>query len=106
MGSAVELTSENFHSTVATGVALVDFWSEGCAPCLMLAPFIDQLAEEYAGRATVGKIEIFSALDIADELGVSTVPTLIIMKDGAEVTRYVGATSKPHLTKALDDALA
>jgi len=106
MSNAMELTNANFRATVASGVTLVDFWAEWCGPCRMMGPVLDKLAAQYAGKVTVGKINVDNEGDLAQEFGVSSIPTLILMKDGAESKRYVGVTPEAELTRALDAATA
>ena len=104
MSNAKELTSADFRSTVATGVTLVDFWAEWCGPCRMMAPVLDEVAAQYAGKVTVGKVNVDNEGELAQEFSVSSIPTLIIMKDGQEVNRYIGVTPKAELARALDAA--
>lgn len=106
MSNATELTEDTFKDAVASGVTLVDFWAEWCGPCKMIAPALDELAAEYDGKATVGKVDVDSASNLAQEFSVSSIPTLIVMKDGAEVSRFIGVTSKSDLAQAIDNALA
>ena len=106
MSNATELTSENFQSTVGTGVTLVDFWAEWCGPCRMMGPVLDEVAGLYAGKAKVGKINVDNEGELAQQFGVSSIPTLIVLKDGTEAQRFIGVTSKTELSKALDAALA
>ncbi len=106
MGNAASLTSGNFKDSVAAGVTLVDFWAEWCGPCRMLAPAIDELAKEYEGKALVGKVNVDDAPDLASEFGVNSIPTLVVLKDGAEVKRFIGVTGKGEIAKAIDAALA
>ena len=106
MSNATELTIGNFQSTVNTGVTLVDFWAEWCGPCRMMGPVLDEVAGLYAGKASVGKINVDNEGELAQQFGVSSIPTLIVLKNGAEVQRFVGVTSKTELSKALDAALA
>ena len=105
MGTATALTDETFQSSVASGVSLVDFWAEWCGPCKMIAPAIEELAGEYEGKAQVSKVNVDEAGGVAQEYGVSSIPTLIVLKDGAEVKRFVGVTPKDQLAKAIDEAL-
>ena len=106
MSNATELTESNFNDTVANGVTLVDFWAEWCGPCKMLTPIIDELVGEYDGKATISKVNVDEASELAQQFGVSSIPTLLVMKDGKEVNRFVGVTSKDNLSKALDEALS
>lgn len=105
MSNATELTNENFDSTVASGVTLIDFWAEWCGPCRMIAPILDELSAEYDGKATVGKINVDKEADLAQKFGVASIPTLIVLKDGEEKNRFVGVTSKTEIAKALDEAV-
>ncbi len=106
MSNAMELTSENFDATVSEGVTLVDFWAEWCGPCKMIAPILDEIAADYEGKATVGKVNVDDAADLATKFGVSSIPTLLVIKNGEEAKRFVGVTSKEELVKALDEATA
>lgn len=105
MSNATALDESTFKDAVASGVTLVDFWAEWCGPCRMIAPLIDELAGEYEGKATMAKVNVDEASSLAEEFGVNSIPTLLIMKDGAEAQRFVGVTSKDDLTKALDAAI-
>jgi len=101
----MDLTSGNFESTVADGVTLIDFWAEWCGPCRMMHPVLDEIADQFEGKVTVGKINVDNEGDLAQKFGVASIPTLVLMKDGEEKNRYVGVTSKTELTKALNDVL-
>ena len=104
MGSATELTMENFKSTVEQGVTLVDFWAEWCGPCRMMTPVLEELATAYAGKATIAKVNVDTEPDLAQEYGVASIPCLLVIKDGQESKRFVGVTPQTELAQALDDA--
>ncbi len=105
MSNAKELTNDTFADGTKSGVSLVDFWAEWCGPCRMMTPILDDLAEEFEGRAAVYKVNVDNAQDVAAEKGVQSIPTLLVLKDGKEVKRFVGVTQKPDLTTALEAAL-
>ena len=92
MGKYIELTSENFD-VAKEGVALVDFWAPWCGPCRMLAPVIDELAEEFDGKAKICKVNTDddNAQSLAVEFGIRSIPTMLFFKDGEVVAQLVGA---------------
>jgi len=106
-GKAIEITPENFEEMVlkADVPVLVDFWAEWCMPCKAIGPTVEQVAEEYDGRARVGKMNIDAAREIALRYDIRAIPSLFVFKNGEVVGKIVGAVSKSHLTKALDEAL-
>ena len=94
----VKITNENFESLKNGNLPLVvDFWAEWCGPCKMIGPVISQLAEEYDGKMVVGKCNVEDCEDIAMELGIRNIPTLIFFKNGEIVDRFVGAGNKATL---------
>ena len=106
MGSATELTVDNFDASTREGVTLIDFWAEWCGPCKMIGPLIEELATEYEGKATVAKVNIDDEGALAEKFNVSSIPTLLVLKDGEVTQRFVGVTSKANLAEALDAATA
>ncbi|MCC6153811.1 MAG: thioredoxin [Candidatus Hydrogenedentes bacterium] len=106
MSNAQELTVDTFDSTVSNGVTLVDFWAEWCGPCRMMTPVLDQLATEYAGKAKIAKVNVDNEQDLAIKFDISSIPALLIFKDGKVAKRFVGVTAKGELASALDGAAA
>jgi thioredoxin 1 len=103
----VNLTKENFAAEIQAGSPiLVDFWAEWCGPCKMIAPILDELAEEYAGKARIGKVDIDQQQELAAQYGVSAIPTLLLFKGGQVAEQMVGARSKRDLKSSFDRALA
>ncbi len=84
---------------------LVDFWADWCQPCHMLAPVVDQLAETYAGRITVGKVDIDANGDLATRYDINSIPTILVFRGGEVVERLVGVRAKADYTAALDALL-
>ena len=85
-----------------TGVVLVDFWASWCGPCRMVGPIIDQLAEEYEGKVTVGKVNVDEESALASEFAVVSIPTIIVFKDGKQVEKLVGVRSFDDFCDVLD----
>ncbi len=94
MGKYIDLTPENFKQVTGSGVSLVDFWAPWCGPCRMVAPVIEELAEEFEGKANICKVNTDEQQDLAVEYGIRSIPTIIFMKDGEIVDQMVGASSK------------
>ena len=106
MGNAAALNDSTFASSTASGVSLIDFWAVWCGPCRMIAPTVEELATDYDGKATIAKVDVDEAPGLAEQFGVSSIPTILILKDGVEVKRFVGVTQKKDLAAAVDAALA
>jgi thioredoxin 1 len=103
---STEITDASFAQTIASGVVLVDFWAPWCGPCRMQGPIIDRVAAKYAGKATIGKLEVDGNPDTAGKFGVMSIPTLILFKNGKEMKRFVGVQDEKTLSLALDAQLA
>ena len=86
-------------------VVLVDYWATWCGPCKMSAPAIEELADAYAGKAVVGKVDVDQLSDLAQEAGIMSIPCIIVFKDGVELNRVVGARPYDALAALLDEAL-
>ncbi|HEB9313133.1 TPA: thioredoxin [Campylobacter coli] len=104
MGKYIELTSDNF-AQAKEGVVLVDFWAPWCGPCRMLAPVIDELANDFDGKAKICKVNTDEQGDLAAEFGVRSIPTLIFFKNGEVVDQLVGAQSKQAISDKLNSLL-
>ena len=105
---ALEVNDETFASEVEQSdvPVLVDFWATWCAPCRMLAPTIEALAEEYDGKAKVVKVDTGVDQQVAQKYGVQALPTIMVFKGGEIVDRKVGALPKEQITQMLDPHLA
>jgi thioredoxin 1 len=103
-----EITNANFKQEVldsATPV-LVDFWAEWCPPCKMLAPILDEIANEYKGKAIIGKLDTDENREVSVQYSIAAIPTMIIFRRGQVVNRLVGYKPKSEITAALDAAAA
>ena len=100
----VTLTDANFPQEVLKSPVpvLVDFWAEWCGPCKMIAPILDELASEYQGKVTIGKVNIDDFQSLATEYGIRAIPTLLIFKDGQVADQIVGMRSKRDFKLSLD----
>ena len=101
--SAVHFFEEEFNNAISSGPAIVDFWATWCGPCKMLAPTIDQLAEDLEGKIVVGKVDVDQCRELAGEYGVMSIPTVIYFKNGKEVKRFVGVQTKDKLLEAASE---
>jgi thioredoxin 1 len=102
-----EVDASSFDTQVVNSdvPVLVDFWAPWCGPCRMIAPIVDELAEEYNGRVRFAKVNTDESGAVAARLGIRSIPTLIIFKGGQEAGRVVGYTSKDDLKKRLESAI-
>lgn len=95
------LTDKNFNQQTKGKIVLVDFWAEWCAPCRMMAPILNDLANELPEGKYVGKVNIETYQSMAQRFNVRNIPTLILFKEGKEVDRFVGVKTKDFLLKAM-----
>jgi thioredoxin 1 len=95
------LSDKNFQQQTKNRLVLVDFWAEWCAPCRMMAPILNEVAAELDRKAFVGKVDVQNYQDLATKFKVRGIPTLILFKDGKEVSRFVGVKTKEFLLKEI-----
>ena len=102
--NVMELTDQNFEAEVLKSdkPVLVDFWAEWCMPCRMLAPTIDKIAEAYAGKVKVGKVDTDSNREVAMKYQISAIPTVILFKDGQVAQKFVGMKQEKEFKEAID----
>ncbi len=105
--SIITITNENFESDVlkADTPVLVDFWAEWCGPCKMIAPILEQVAEEYKGRLSLAKVDVEENQNLAMQYGVRSIPTLMLFKGGVVEAQHVGMLSKEQLSQLLENQL-
>ena len=104
---ALQVTDSNFDELVLNSgkPALVDFWAEWCGPCRMIAPYVEQIAEEYKDKAVVAKVDVDSCPGIAARYGIRNIPTILFFKGGEQVDKQVGAVPKAQLEEKLKKIL-
>ncbi|MBI5974509.1 thioredoxin [Staphylococcus canis] len=101
----IEVNDSNFNEQINSGVKLVDFWATWCGPCKMIAPVLEDLAEEYDGKADILKLDVDQNQATAAKYEVMSIPTLILFKDGQPVDKVVGFQPKENLAQVLNNHL-
>lgn len=103
--NVIKLTDANFGDQVLSdaGPVLVDFWAPWCGPCRMVAPVVEAVASEYAGKVKVGKVNVDENSSLASRFGIMSIPTLILFKNGQQVERIVGFIQKAELKEKVDN---
>ena len=98
-------TSQDFENSIKSGVSLIDFNAPWCGPCRAQEPIIKQLLEDFSGRATIAEMNVDENQETAAKLGIQSIPTMAVFKDGIEVKRFVGLQTAQELTKAIEENL-
>jgi thioredoxin 1 len=102
-GSALEFTDANFQSKVLSSdkLTLVDFWAEWCGPCRTMGPVVEKLSEEYAGKVNIGKLDVDHNPKVCGKYGITSIPTILFIKDGKVVDKTVGVYPRSKLVKMI-----
>jgi len=102
-GKIIKLNDSNFKQQIASGIALVDFWAEWCMPCKMMAPILNEVADEVSEGVKVCKLNVDEAKQMATNFNVRSIPTIIVFKNGKEVKRIVGVKQKGFILNQIKD---
>lgn len=96
------LDASTFNAEIGKGVVMVDFWATWCPPCRQMAPILDEVAKDVAGKVTVAKVDVDKSRELASQFNIQGIPTLILFKDGVEINRFVGLQTKEFLIQQLN----
>lgn len=103
---ALEITDAGFEDLLKSDKPLViDFWAEWCGPCRMVGPIVEELAAEYEGKVTIGKVDVDNNDEITSKYGIRNIPTILFIKNGEVVDKQVGAAQKAVLTEKVENLL-
>ena len=101
--AVMQVNKEGFEKTMAENkLVLVDFFATWCGPCKMVSPLLDAISEEYAGKAAVVKVDVDEEQELAEEFGISSIPTVILFKDGEPIATHVGAHQKDFYAELIE----
>jgi thioredoxin 1 len=107
MSKPVEITDSNFEEIInSEKPVLVDFWAEWCGPCKMIGPLVEELANEFDGKAIIGKVDVDTNPEVSAKFGIRSIPTLLVFKGGEIVDKQVGAVPKSVLSEKIEAQLA
>ena len=107
MSKPVEITDSNFEEIISSEKpVLVDFWAEWCGPCKMIGPLVEELANEFEGKAIIGKVDVDTNPEVSAKFGIRSIPTLLVFKGGEIVDKQVGAVPKSVLSEKIEAQLA
>lgn len=105
MSNYIDFDAESFDNAIKEGVVLVDFWASWCGPCKMMAPNVEQIADDYKDRVVVGKVNVDDHPSLAERFGIMSIPTLLIFKDGELKEKLVGYRLTMQIASVLDNYL-
>lgn len=98
-----QFNDQNFNQQIKKGIVLVDFWASWCAPCKMMAPILNDVADVLADGRSVGKVNVEVARAVSSKYNIRSIPTMVLFKDGKEINRYVGIKTKEFLLKEMNE---